>query len=144
MILAPMDQIKIVRGYLGSKYKLNACSKDEGYDCFTFTRELQKELFNRSLPDIIIKDESASSLIRAVMEGEKLLNWVHTEEPIHGCIVELSMNKIPHHIGTYIDIKGVGKGLIHCLQGAGVCFDPWITLKAAGWRRFIYNVPRNA
>ena len=148
-ILSPEDQIKFVRGVLGIAYTVNGQSIEEGYDCLSFTRLVQKEMFGRALPEIHIENDSVASFIKAAIESEKTYNWVQSKEPEHGCIVELSRSKVPHHCGTYIDLidprTGVRvKGLLHSLKGSGVIFDPWISLKAAGWRRFTYNVPRNS
>lgn len=148
-ILTPDDQIKFVRNVLGIAYTLNGKDPKEGFDCLSFTRYIQKEMFGRALPEVDIETDSVASFIKAAIASERAYNWVQVQEPIHGCIVELTMSKVPHHCGTYIDLIDPAtrvrvKGLLHSLKGSGVIFDPWISLKAAGWRRFTYNVPRSS
>jgi cell wall-associated NlpC family hydrolase len=148
-VLEASDQIKFVRSLLGIPYTLNGKSPEEGFDCWSLTRFVQEKVFGRQLPEAHIEDDSVACYIKAMMEGRDHCGWVQTKEPIHGCVVELTMSKYPHHCGTYIDLtdpttKIKAKGLLHSLKGSGVIFDPWNSLKAAGWRRFTYNVPRSS
>lgn len=145
MIQTHDDQIKFVRELLGTPYVLNSKDRSEGLDCWSLTQTLQRELFGRELPDLVIENDSVAGYLKAAVKGELSCGWQSIEEPVHGCIVELTKGQYPHHCGTYIDIKEYRmKGLVHSLKGCGVIFDSWITLKAAGWRRFTYNVPRNS
>ena len=139
------DQIKFVRGLLGTRYVLNSEDPSKGLDCWTATRLIQEKCFGRVLPRIAIQSADPRSYIKAVLEGEALLNWQRIETPVHGCIVELVRGTVPNHVGTYFEIPEFKvHGLVHCLNGAGMVFDPIMTLHAAGWRRFTYNVPRNS
>lgn len=137
-----LDQLNVVRGLLGIPYRLNSYDRKKGLDCWSCTKILQLEAFGRELPDFQA-DSTIKSFVRNIAEGKGLVNWVSIPEPVHGCIVELSTGFVPHHIGTYMVLPQYKiNGLVHCLKGAGVVYDPWITMKAAGWRRFSYNVPR--
>ena len=141
----PEEQLAVVYSLMGARYKLNGRNREEGLDCQTCTQIIQKECFGRTIPEITIENDSVAAYIKAVQECEQAFNWQQIEKPVHGCIVELCRGNIPHHCGTYFDLPEFNVvGLIHCLKGAGVIYDPVITLKAAGWRRFIYNVPRNS
>ena len=137
-------QLTYIRAMLGIRYTLRGMDIKTGLDCFSCTKLIQKDLFGRDIPHIEINDDSAIAFVRAVIYGRKAFDWLQIEEPIHGCIVELSRGNDPHHIGTYINLPDFKvDGLVHCLKGAGVVYDPRNMLKAAGWKRFTYNVPRN-
>jgi hypothetical protein len=131
--------IKFVHEVMKARYELNATGP-EAYDCLTLTAHTQRVLFNRTLPNIVLKDNSAATFIEAVTEGHRQskLPLKVADKPEHGCVVEMSRSDIPHHIGTWLDVSG--GGILHCALGMGVCFDPPYILKLAGWRRFIYDV----
>jgi len=143
MINEPKQLLEYLRSILGTPYKLNGRSYAEGVDCFSCTKLIQFDCFDRITPDLQIDEDTPRGYTRAVLKGKDLFQWDQVESPVHGCIVELSHGNTPHHIGTYFDIPEYKiRGLVHSLKGSGIVYDPLMTLNAAGWKRFIYNVPR--
>lgn len=140
-------QVGLLRSLLGVPYVINGQEPSEGLDCFSCVRILQRDLFERYMPILHVKEESISEYIRATFKIKKACDWTPVDDPVHGCVVELSRHNLTHHCGVYIDIQSSLPGhnltgLVHCLPKIGVCFDPIETLKISGWRRFTYNVPR--
>jgi hypothetical protein len=113
------------------------------YNCYTLFQKTQKELFGRELPDVILETDTLEEFVVKLAETKGLIqsNWQTIERPIHGCAVQMSHSTVPHHVGTYLGIQG--GGVLHAQKGAGVCFDSIQIMKAAGWRHFIYDIPRN-
>lgn len=134
-----MDAIKaFIYKYLGARYDI-VPSGPMSFNCWTWVRTTQWELFGRELPEIPIGDDQITTLIKTFVKERQKLNWVVIPKPIHGCIVEMSHAGTPHHIGTWLDVDG--GGISHCLKGAGVAFNSLLELRASGWRRFIYEQP---
>lgn len=138
-------QLEYIKRILGSPYVLNGQSFSQGVDCFSCMRIIEKELFFRNTPAFQIEEDTPKGYIQAVLKGKREFNWVQIDEPVNGCVVELTRGNTPHHVGVYFELPHFKiKGLVHALKGAGVIYDPMNTLKGAGWKRFTYNVPRNS
>jgi len=121
---------------IGKPYEPGAQGPDS-YDCWGLAKKVQKTLFNREMPSIKDPPTNLKTLIRFVKNHEARGQWIKSDGPKHGQLVELAHGKNPFHIGVYLDIDG--GGLIHSVNPLGVCFDRLATLEAAGWRRFVYH-----
>lgn len=120
-------------------YLVNGKNENE-FDCWKFTRLVQKELFDRELPFIQLDvDDSIRTWIRLVVQYKQQLKWESIDFPLHGCIVEMSHAERPYHVGTWLDLYG--GGVFHCTRGAGISFSTIREMKIAGWNRFVYDIP---
>lgn len=123
-------------GLLGTRYKVNGRGPD-GFDCWSFTRHLQRALWDRHLEQVTLPDHGQiRALVQLIRDHPGHRTWRVVDRPVHSGMVELSHSRQPHHIGTWLDVDG--GGVAHCDGPAGVSFDPLVALKAAGWRRFIF------
>lgn len=133
-------EILKINSYLIAPYKLMGSSIEEGFDCFTLTKAIQKDLWGIELPDIHLEDDSIAEFTRQlylIKKSSYVDNWARIDKPEHGCLVEMSQSVIPHHIGTYLDVNG--GGVFHCIKGMGVCFDPIAYLRVGGWRNILFH-----
>lgn len=128
-------ELEIVSSVIGIPYQVGAMGPDK-YDCWGLVRFIEKELFDRELQIIVPPDgKNPRELVKFIKEHTEHQNWEKIENPIHGCIVEMSNSNHPHHIGVYLDIDG--GGILHCCV-AGVAFDSLFNLKSAGWRKLVF------
>lgn len=124
--------IKLINSLIGKPYKDNAYGPDE-FDCWGLACFVQEKLFNRQLPHVTSSRGNLTEIIYKIRNHPERNRWKLVEEPVHGCLVELSHSKHPHHIGVWLDIDG--GGILHCQFGTGVSFDPSIILTSVGWRK---------
>lgn len=128
------DILEVAQEVLGKPYKSGAMGPKE-FDCWGLVRYIQNEVFDRNIEMIDPPSDNVLELIKFIRNHPEHKNWVKSDKPVHGGVVEMSNSTHPHHIGVYLDIDG--GGILHC-SVAGVTFDPLIILKCGGWRSFIF------
>lgn len=136
--MTPKDFIEYVVN-LHPKYVLNGQQDDE-FDCWGFTRLVQRKLFARDLPNLVLAEDSLSNWVKQGIELKERLQWVQIEKPKHGCLVSMSHASLPYHVGTWLDIDA--GGVIHFTEKGGIQFQSIRELKLTGWYRFRYDAPR--
>jgi hypothetical protein len=107
------------------------------FNCWSFTKKIQLIHFNRTLPAIDVDAMSSISIAKLCISQSKSNNWIEVDKPIDGSCALLCRNKIPIHVGTWLEIPG-GSGLIHCMTGMGVMFQNLHSLRISGWSRLHY------
>jgi hypothetical protein len=107
------------------------------FNCWSFTRLIQLKHYNRSLPDIDIDALSNISIAKLCISQSKSNNWIEVPKPIDGSCALLCRNKIPIHVGTWLETSNM-RGLLHCMTGMGVMFQDLHSLRASGWSKLHY------
>jgi cell wall-associated NlpC family hydrolase len=129
--------IEFINSLIGKSYEIGA-SGPESYDCWGLVKVVQKELFDRNLPDISQSPSSLKNLIVFVREHSARKEWRVSENKFqHGQLVEMSKNENPFHIGVYLDYDG--GGILHALGKIGVCFDKPQFMQLMGWRKMVFH-----
>lgn len=128
------DVLTVAQEVLGKPYKTGAMGPVE-FDCWGLVRYIQIEAFDRQASLILPPSDNVRDIVKFMRNHPEHKNWVRSDKPVHGGIVEMSNSIHPHHIGVYLDIDG--GGILHS-SVAGVTFDPIIVLECSGWRSFIF------
>jgi hypothetical protein len=92
---------------LNPVYKIGG-TKPGQFDCWKFARLTQQELFGRDLPFISLEEDRIAVWVKLVAEYKTKLKWMEIDQPVHGCLVEMTHKMLPYHIGTWLDIKEGG------------------------------------
>lgn len=116
--------------YIGLPWKYGASGPEE-YDCWGFVREIQRSHFQLELPEIDYGPDWHTAADNLDRHPEKR-NWVQVVDPSEGDVVMLARSRLPVHIGVYITANAQ-PGVLHCLQGTGVIFQPLATMRMSGW-----------
>jgi cell wall-associated NlpC family hydrolase len=131
-IPALSDRSKTIRSLVGLPYGV----PPRGENCWTFTQRVQREVFGRELPDIEMESDAIAYLVKLINNHAAHDQWKRVGVPIDGGLVEMSCARLPHHVGTYIDLDG--GGVLHCDIGSGSSFASLSVLKIIGFQRFIF------
>ncbi len=136
------DDIARLRAYtkrvIGKPWEKGALGPD-AFFCWGLVRDTQQALFGRELPIVNVEPTSAIQVARALKGHEMLSLWPAQDDLRHGDVVTMRSHDSPGHVGTFLDVdRG---GILHCVEGAGVRFDGWTFLRAAGWHSFVFHRP---
>ena len=123
--------------YIGKPWANGACGP-AAYDCHGVVRAAYQDRLDISLPVVDTNALSALSVARA-MRHYDYSDWQEIVRPERDFdVVEMSLNKRPHHVGIYLDLDG--GGVLTSVEGAGVIFQTLGSLRRHGWN--ITNVYR--
>jgi len=127
-----------INSVIGTPY-VEGTNGPDTYDCWGISKAIQKELFNRELPSIDNPPINTRHLMKFVREHPIRKMWQENKDGkrVNGQLIELGHGKYPYPIGTYFDYEG--GSILHAVNPAGVCLDRIITMKASGWRGFIFH-----
>ncbi len=102
--------------YMGIPWVAGGRTPD-GFDCWGLVREIYQSILNIDLPMYIVDPNMKVSVSKCMITA--LDEWVRVDSPKNNCLVVMSKNKHPSHVGVYIDDAG---GLIlHSVDGVGSC-----------------------
>lgn len=127
---------RTIEPLLGLPYRKGAAGPD-AFDCWGLCRFVQARLFNRELAEIEAWPEQLEQLAGFVAAHVERKKWRRVEAPLHGCIVEMSHNLIPWHVGVYLQIDG--GGVLHAREKRGVVFEDLFRLRRGGFREVYFN-----
>ncbi len=102
---------------IGCKFKIHGRNKEEGFDCYGLVIEVLKRN-GLHFYDVFYEDFSNNGNVNKLCKLSNSLEKLDKEEDL--CIIEISVNGNPTHIGVYI---GNGK-MIHCTENLGVIIEP--------------------
>ena len=130
--------------YLGRSYDRAGVGPDS-FNCWTFFRTVQRDVFGRATPDIPYSD--ILTHIRSFMTHTDLQHWPVVATPVDGDAVLLSGRHRPTHIGVWAavaeschssscHIKG---RIIHCDEGTGVVAQAVGDMDRRGWQVTAYR-----
>ena len=124
--------------YLGRSYDRAGVGPDS-FNCWTFFRTVQREVFGRATPDIPYS--GILSHIRSFMAHTDLQYWPVVDTPIDGDAVLLSGRNRPTHIGVWAAVDGscYGGCIVHCDEGTGVVAQAVGDMDRRGWRVTAYR-----
>jgi hypothetical protein len=108
-------------------------------DCWEFVRQLELAVYNIELPEILVDYDSDDSKqtrhikqFRAITTHKEREHWHAITSPRGGCLVTMSHNITPYHIGVWVELDG--GAVAHYLPELGMQFQTIMRAKAAGWR----------
>ncbi|MBF0187067.1 MAG: C40 family peptidase [Magnetococcales bacterium] len=117
--------------YIGLPY-LPDGQGPHAFNCWTFVRWVQKEQFNRTLPEIPISGSNLTALARAFRDHPERQRWQRVTSPQEGDCVLLRQSRIPIHIGIWMSVDN--SGVLHCVPESGVVFQSIPSLNQHGWQ----------
>jgi len=118
--------------YIGIPWKLGGNDLNEGFDCWSFFRFIQKKHFNLILPKIEGLNYNFYNTVKQFRFNNERLNWKNVNEPKHGDATFLRIAKYPNHVGIWLD-DGV-HGVLHTIEKIGVIFQEKSNLVYSGWK----------
>lgn len=102
-----------------------------GYDCYTFSRMIQRKHFGIDMPAIDVNPEDFRAVAMEMKSSHEKKRWQPSSSPAEGDFVLMAHAKYPSHAGIYLDVDG--GGVLHCVRGSGVVFASLAALKLSGW-----------
>lgn len=141
-VLTRSDRVALVNSLIGAPYKVNGYGPRR-WGCYGLTRHVQRECYGRDLPLIDLPDMHDVLAMAGQIRGHaEHRRWRPVERPEDGALILMSFAYgDAHHVGTYIDLDG---GLVlHAIKPA-VQADTLDQMRAIGWRRFRFYVPKDS
>ncbi|RAI44699.1 glycoside hydrolase [Rhodoplanes roseus] len=109
-----------------------------GLHCGALVQQVQRDLFGRSLPDVMREAppcdaEGRLERYRVFAEHPAHGDWQQALRPTHGCLVLMRRRSgRPHeHVGVWLALDG--GGVLHTDAPHGVVFDSLAQLALRGW-----------
>lgn len=124
--------------YVGIPFKPLGRTR-EGADCWGLVRLVQKEVFDRDLPDLAYDDvadaEANEALAKRTAKALRLTWWEvgKMRDPIPGDILMLKVGGFAGHVGVVID----SERFLHCWRGGNATIERY---KAPQWKHRIESV----
>jgi hypothetical protein len=134
--VTPSERLQFIGSLLGKPWREGAKGPDE-YSCWGLNQLVQKTMFGRELPDIPEHPMDARELMRFAIDHPARSQWLRVPSPHDGCLVEMAHVTHPYHMGTFLAEDG--GCVLHCAPKTGVTIDSLLTLKAAGWRKIVFD-----
>lgn len=121
-----MDKANKILNYINKKWESGATGPDK-YDCHGLVVDIQKNVYNKTMPDVKVNSDSLFSVVKAISKNKIWNQFKKIDKPEDGCLVKMFTAEEPNHIGVYVDIdRG---GVIHSLRNQGVVWDHLFILK---------------
>ncbi|NRP15014.1 NlpC/P60 family protein [Marinobacterium sp. xm-a-152] len=102
------------------------------YDCWGLFLAVQKQFFNRDLPEIPLDALNLREVINAFTHHPERQRWQRVSQTRTGDAVLMRQSRYPAHIGVWLDIDG--GGILHSVQHSGVVYQTTSGLYSHGWR----------
>ncbi len=120
-----------VMEYLSKPWQSGAQGPD-AYDCFALVRAVQRDIFKRELPLIVVDALNAEIVQHAFLQAEHYVQWQQVDAPEEGdCVITKSSPTRPEHVGVWVDVDG-GR-ILQAVFGSGVVLvSPRATRKLIG------------
>lgn len=117
--------------YIGKEW-VSGKSGPDTFDCWGLVRYVQKNHFQRIVPEIIIDADNVKDVVKTFATHEELNNWREVDHPKDGDCILMSQNTRPNHVGVWIQVDRDG-GVLHACKGIGVVFTPIRYLENLGY-----------
>lgn len=114
---------------IGKQWKLGEAGPDV-FDCWGFVRYVQKHQFGIEVSDVVV--DNLKTAVHELSKNAERENWVRVWTPMEGDLVMMARNKLPVHIGVWVAANGT-TGVLHCVEGSGVLYNPARSLALVGW-----------
>ena len=139
-------RLELLRSLIGKPWVANAKGPD-AYDCWHLTKHVEKQLFERCVPEIIVPEVPTWPwMIEQFTEHSELKNWVECPyvaggivNASDGAIVLMARYRQPAHCGVWLQKE---RGVIHAEERDGVTFMDLTTLRSTGWAKLRFYEPR--
>lgn len=117
--------------YLGKPWESGA-QGPHAYDCFAMVRAVQRDIFSRELPLIVVDALNTQIVQSAFLQAEHYVQWRQVDAPEEGdCVITKSSPNKPEHVGVWVDVDG-GR-ILQAVFGSGVVLvSPRATRKLIG------------
>ena len=121
--------------YIGTAWKLAGKSKEEGFDCWTLFKYLQKKYYQIETACIPMQKYSTKKAAKEFQTNKELDNWqiVAANKIKDGDGVIMKISHRPIHVGIYIEPSKYEKGIIHTEESTGVIYSNFYNLKKNHW-----------
>lgn len=113
-------------GYIGRAYVPKV------YDCASLAADVQREVFNRAVPDYSERAELRSQNQEMLMVTVKE-SATRTEHPEEGCLAQIAITGHIQHIGVYCVVNGE-PCLLHNIKKFGTILTRVRDLPRHGWK----------
>lgn len=116
-------------------------------NCWDFAVYVQREIFDRDLPGVIVPSECRKRwVLEAIENHPERAEWREVCMGPHdivtacdGALVLMAHLKAPAHIGIWLKPEAQ---IIHCSEQHGVCLETVMALKQMGWRKMTFYEPK--
>lgn len=120
---------------IGKPWKAGQVGPD-AFDCWGLVQYVQREHYGRVLPTIAPQNYSVLATAREFANNPERARWQAVVRPQDGDVALLAHAKYPSHVGVWLNVDG--GGLLHCVEGQGVIFQPPQVLRMHGWGKITY------
>lgn len=117
--------------YIGLPWRYGAEGPEE-FDCWGFVRYMQMQHYGIEMAAVGYAYTSVREAAEAIENSQVRKEWIEVPAPQEGDIVLMARNKIPVHVGIWIQANGTGC-VLHCVQGTGVMCSHGRSLSVTGW-----------
>lgn len=116
-------------------------SGPNSFDCWGFAVTVQRDHYNRILPDIIDRASDSLSAARMIENHEERDKWFETVKPVDGDLVLMARRAVPVHIGVWVLSSGRG-AVLHCVEKSGVVYSNLHALRNMSFGNLTYFHPK--
>ena len=117
--------------YIGRPWKSGARGPNE-YDCWGLFLEIQREHFDRKLPEIPIDANDLRAVVTSFKDHPERQRWFGVSQPVEGDAVLMRQSRHPVHVGVWLLVDG--GGVLHTVKDTGVVFQKLPELLLHGWQ----------
>lgn len=113
----------------------------EAYDCWGLAQRVQRDLFDRCLPDagaFVAEGQGLRDVIETIKASELQRRWQAVARPSPGDIVLMARSAQFSHVGTWVDGGPGLRGCLHCVRGDGVLLQGMAELRV-DWARMEFR-----
>ena len=140
-----MTRAGALNAVLGKPWAANAKGPD-AFDCWHFATYLQRRLFGRELPDVVVPEApSWAFMMAAIDQHPERARWRLVERDrmglvtaSDGALVLMARYDRPAHIGVWLAPE---RRVAHADARFGVVFESLIDLHTKGWTRLRFYEP---
>lgn len=121
---------------IGKPYKRGAMGPD-AYDCWGLVRWVFAQRYGILMPVVNVGDDTLDN-VAAIKRASEVSGWQPVADPTaaDGDIV-LMHGPEGRHVGVMVRADGLLR-LLHCIDGAGVCYQPLADVQLAGFSGFVF------
>lgn len=116
-------------------------SGPDSYDCWGFAVMVQRDHFDRILPDIEDRQSDSLNAARTIATHDERDNWYEVSKPANGDLVLMARRNVPVHIGVWVHANARG-GVLHCVEKSGVVYSDIRSLQSMGFGGLTYFHPK--
>lgn len=134
-----IDRAAFLAGLIGRRWSPE-------YSCWHHAKRIQRELFGRDLPDVVLPEHPGWRWMIETIEGHpERQRWREAVPPAPGLIsaadgalVAMGRADRAAHIGVWLAPERL---VSHCDESSGSRFDPVPALRMQGWGRIRFFEP---